>query len=113
MRAPAPRRGLAAQTLMSRVHGSNRSAFYRAPSHILPSPKRGWRSLLGSRWTTTAAASACVLALLVFLSGSRRTQRSPPYKADLAETYRSERLQYGRVQRKYIKGKRLRRNAGS
>ena len=47
---------------MSRVHGSSRSAFYRAPSHVLPAPKRGWRSLLGSRWATTAAASASVLA---------------------------------------------------
>ncbi len=89
---------------MSRVHGSSRSAFYRAPSHVLPAPKRGWRSLLGSRWATTAGASACVLALLLFLSGSRRSDRGSVQQHDLLELRRSERLQYGRVQRQYIKG---------
>ena len=92
---------------MSRVHGSSRSAFYRAPSHVLPAPKRGWRSLLGSRWATTAAASACVLALLLLLSGSRRSDRSTVVlQPDLLELRRSERLQYGRVQRRYVKGAR-------
>ena len=89
---------------MSRLHGSNRSAFYRAPSHILQPPKRGWRSLFGNRWTTTAAASACVLALVVYLSGGRQPQRGPAYQADVAEMRRSERLQHGRVQRRYITG---------
>ena len=89
---------------MSRVYGANRSAFYRTPSHVLQPPKRGWRSLLGSRCITTAAASACALVLVVFLSGSRQPQRSPAYEADLAEMRRSERLQYGRVQRRYVKG---------
>ncbi len=91
---------------MSRVHGSSRSAFYRAPSHVLPAPKRGWRSLLGSRWATTAGATAAVLALLLFLSGSRRSDRAPVQQPDLLELRRSERLQYGRVQRRYIKGAR-------
>ena len=98
-------RRLSGQPLMSRVHGSNRSAFYRAPSHVLPAPKRGWRALLGSRWATTAAASACVLGLLLFLSGSRHSaDRGPAHQPDLQEQRRSERLQYGRVQRRYIKG---------
>jgi hypothetical protein len=59
---------------------------------------------LGNRWATTTAASACIFALVVFLSGSRQPQRGPAYLADMAEVRRIERLQYGRVQRRYIKG---------